>query len=93
MGSQKKAQCLQKIVTVTKTLFLQTLGGNFLKNEINRATGAALPDDGVNVINPEVMKEMDEYQTTDEGRDSENEFADFCAELFGQNTAAESTYL
>ena len=53
----------------------------------------ARPDDGVIVVNPEVMKEMDVNQTIEENTDREDELADFCAELFGQNPAIESTYL
>ena len=56
---------------------------------MNRAI--ALPDDDIIVVNPEVMKEMDENQKTDENM--ENKFADFCAEFFGPNLAIESTHL
>ena len=60
---------------------------------MKKAMETARPDDGVIVVNPEVMKEMDVNQTIDENKDSEDELADFYAELFGQNPAIESTHL
>ena len=60
---------------------------------MNRAMETARPDDGVIVVNPEVIKEMDVNQTIEENTDREDELAGFYAELFGQNPTIESTYL